>query len=203
MNVIWDLVIQAIEIITLVIGILGVILSVLLLCSPKLTMVVSRTFNRYVDVDKKLSYLDKEIRTDHLIYQHNIFAGVFLIFGSAFLLVYLFYRFDAQSLINALFSSGEYRMSKEILIETLAIIGKFAGITGILAGSILLFNPNIMKMVEGRLNRWFATEPFVERLEKTQGDIDSIVYKRPIVFGLIGLVTSIYLTFLAFNNIVG
>ena len=203
MSSIWDLGLQAIEIITLVIGILGVTLSILLLLSPKLTKVVSRTFNRYVDVDKKITYLDKDIRTDHLIYQHNVLSGVCFIFGSAFLLIYLFYRFDTQNLVAALFSSGEYRMSKEIVIDTLAVVGKLAGIIGILAGSILLFNPNMMKMVEGRLNKWFATEPFVEKLEKTQTDLDTVVYRRPIVFGLIGLVTSVYLTILAFQNIVG
>ena len=203
MSSIWDLGLQAIEIITLVIGILGVTLSVLLLLSPKLTKLVSRTFNRYVDVDKKITYLDKDIRTDHLIYRHNILSGVSLIFGSAFLLIYLFYRVDTQNLVAVLFSSVEYRMSKEIVIETIAVVGKLAGIIGILAGSILLFNPNMMKMVEGRLNKWFATEPFVERLEKTQADIDAVVYRRPIVFGLIGLVTSVYLTFLAYQNIVG
>jgi len=201
MNLFWDLGLQAIKIITLVIGILGVMLSLLLLLSPKLTKVVSHIFNRSVDIDKKINCLDRDIRIDHLIYQHNIFSGVCLIFGSAFLLVYLFYRFDAQSLFAVFSSSGDYRTSKEIVIEFMAIIGKLAGIAGILAGSILLFNPGIMKMVEGWLNKWCATQPFVEKLEQTQGDIDSIVYRRPVVFGLIGLVTSVYLTFIAFSNI--
>ena len=61
METIWAIGLQTIEILTLIFGILGMTLSVLLLFFPSLTQSLSNILNRDVDVDKKLEYLDKEI----------------------------------------------------------------------------------------------------------------------------------------------
>ena len=202
MHTIWEIGLQALEIITFVVGILGVTTSFLLLLSPKMMMALSCVFNRHFDLDRKMSCLDKNIRIDRLIYRFNFVSGACLIFGSSFILVYLFYRFDEQHIIRALFGTVESAELNRILIQFLASIGKVAGIIGVLAGSILLFNPTLLKAIESRLNVWCSTEPLVDKLEKSRGEIDTIVYKRPVMFGLIGLVTSLVLTVLAFNNMV-
>ena len=201
MPAIWDIGLQALEIITFVVGILGITASILLLISPKVVMAISNVCNCYIDLDRKMSCLDKTIRIDNLIYQYNFVSGACLIFGSAFMLVYLYYRLDEQILIGALFGSVKPAELTLILVNFLILIGKFASIVGILAGSILLFNPSMLKAIESKLNVWFATDPLIDKLDQIQGDIDTIVYKRPIMFGLIGLVTSTLLTVLAFNNI--
>jgi hypothetical protein len=108
---------------------------------------------------------------------------------------------DEQILIGALFGSVKTAELTQILVDFLIVIGKFASIVGILAGSILLFNPSILKAIESKLNVWFATDPLLDKLDQIQGDLDTIVYKRPVMFGLIGLLTSVLLTVLAFNNI--
>jgi hypothetical protein len=193
---------QAVEIFTLVVGIAGIILSLLLLFDPRKIQQLGRRFNRYVDIDKKFRIMiDQNISTDGLFYNHNILAGICLIVGSAFILVFLFYRLDVQSILTALFGEGNFNTVTDIVITAMALVGKLAGIMGILLGSILLFDPDQLKNIEKRLNIWFATEPMIDKLERSHLDIDAFVYQKPVLCGIVGLTTSILLTYLALGNI--
>ena len=75
MNILWEIGLQAIEIMTLVIGMLGMAMSLLLLLAPSTARNLSTFLNRSMDVDKKLLFLDKSIRTDELIYGHPVIVG--------------------------------------------------------------------------------------------------------------------------------
>ena len=201
MNIIWAIGIDALKILTLVIGILGAALSLLLLFSPNLTQSVSKLCNRYFDFDQKILYLDKDIRTERLIYRHNLISGSCLIVGSAFTIIILIYELDVTSFLKAFFGSQEFSTFNEVILSGLALIGKIAAIVGMIIGSVLLFNPGQMKNLENKLNTWFATQPMVEKLDQSHRQLDTIIYQRPFLFGSIGLITSILLTVLAITNI--
>ncbi len=64
MNTIWQIVLQAVEIINLVVGILGMTLSLLLLFAPGVARNLSGVFNRQVDTDRKLSFLDRSFASE-------------------------------------------------------------------------------------------------------------------------------------------
>ena len=201
MNIIWDMCLQTIEVFTLVVGILGVSLSLFLMFAPDKSRAFSEVCNRYFEFDKKLTrFIDRDIQTETLIYRHNIIAGVCLIVGSAFILVFLFYRLDVRGFITVFLGPGKAYTTGEVIISAMAMIGKIAGVLGMLFGSILLFNPDQMRGIEKRLNTWFATDQMMERLERAHRDVDALVYRRPITFGVIGLITSAILTYLAFHN---
>jgi hypothetical protein len=150
---------------------------------------------------KLLDFIDKDINTQNVIYRHNIISGVCLIVGSAFVLVSLLYRLDIRSFVIVFFGSGEFASPNELFVSALAMLGKVTGVAGLLFGSILLFNPDQMLKIEKTLNTWFATQDMVDKLDQTSRDIDTVVYQRPVTFGLIGLITSALLVFLAFHNL--
>jgi hypothetical protein len=203
MDIIWDMCLQTIEVFTLVVGIVGVFLSLFLMVAPNKSRSFSDVCNRYFEFDKKLTrFIDRDIQTETLIYRHNIIVGVCLIVGSAFILVFLFYRLDVRSFIAVFLGPGKFSTTGEVVISAMALIGKMAGVLGLLFGSILLFNPEQMRSIEKRLNTWFATDQMMERLERAHRDVDALVYRRPITFGVIGLVTSVILTYLAFHNMI-
>ena len=203
MSIIWDIGLQALEYFTLVVGILGVLLSLMLLFAPKYTRSLSAVLNRNIDMDRKLlEFIDKDINTQNVIYRHNIISGVCLIVGSAFVLVSLLYRLDIRSFVIIFFGSGEFASPNELFVSALAMLGKVTGVAGLLFGSILLFNPDQMLKIEKTLNTWFATQDMVDKLDHTSRDIDTVVYQRPVTFGLIGLITSALLVFLALHNLV-
>jgi hypothetical protein len=201
MDIIWDIGLDALKILSVVVGILGIALSLLLLFSPSLTLSISKLCNRYVDFDQKILYLDKEIRTERLVYRHNLISGSFLIVGSAFTIVILFYKLDVTSFLTAFFGSKGFSTFNEIILSTFALVGKVAGVVGMIIGSILLFNPGQMKNIENKMNTWFATQPVVEKLDQSHRQLDTMIYQRPLLFGSIGLIASILLTVLAITNI--
>ncbi len=202
MEIFWEMGLQAVEIFTLVVGLLGIILSLVLVFDSQKIQQLSQRFNQYIDIDGRFrKMIDRNIDTEGLFYKHNILTGVCLIVGSAFILVFLFYRLDVQSILNALFGRGNFNTITDIVISSMAMVGKVAGIVGILLGSILLFDPDQLKSIEKRLNIWFATEPMIEKLEQAHPDVDAFVYQKPVLCGIVGLTTSILLTYLALGNI--
>jgi hypothetical protein len=200
MDIIWEIGFQAIKILTLVVGILGVTLSLLLLFAPNVTKTISKMCNRYVDIDQKINYLDKDISTESLIYRHNIISGSCLIVGSAFTIAFLFYSLDVKSFVNVFFGSQKFATTNEVIFSSFALLGKMAGIIGLIIGSILLFNPGQMRSIENKMNTWFTTQSVFAKLDQSQGDFDSMIYQRPLLYGSIGLITSILLTVLALTN---
>ena len=202
MEIFWEIFLQAVEIFTLVVGILGVGLSLLLLFTPRFFKSLSEKLNRYVDVDTMIKkVVDKEIRTDGLIYGHNVITGTCFIIGSAFILIFLYYRLDVKNLASLLAGYNQYPTTSEVIVGAMALIGKFTGILGIAIGSILLFSPEHLQIIENRLNTWFSTQSMVDKLDRSYRDVDALVFQRPVTFGLIGLIPSVVLLYLAIRNL--
>ena len=202
-NFFWTIFLQALEIFTLVVGIGGMVLSTLLLFAPRLLNRIGESLNRSIDIDKKISRLvDRSIPTAAFFYRHNIISGVCLIIGAAFVLLFLFFRLDVVGLVSAFFGNDTFRVTYEILITTMALLGKVAGAVGLLIGVILLCRPAKMQEIERRMDTWFTTQFMWEKLDRSHPTVDTLVYQRPIIFGAIGLFTSVLLTFLAVNNLI-
>ena len=166
-----------------------------------MTKKISHVFNRYIDVDKKASYLDKDIQTESIIYNHHVITGTCLIVGSGFILIFLIFKLDVTSFAKILFSSQKFASINEIILSSMAMIGKIVGVAGIIVGFILLFSPGQMKKIEKKVNTWFSTQHMVNKLDETHHDIDTYIYQHAVLFGIIGLIASTFLTVLATINI--
>jgi hypothetical protein len=202
-NFFWAIFLQALEIFTLVVGIVGMVLSTLLLLAPRLLNRIGESLNRSIEVDKKISrLLDRSIPTAAFFYRHNIVSGVCLIVGAVFVLLFLFFRLDVDGLVSVFFGNDKFKGTYEILITAMALLGKVAGAVGLLIGVILVCRPAKMQQIERRMDTWFATQPMWEKLDSSHPSVDTLVYRRPIIFGAIGLFTSVLLMFLAVNNLI-
>ena len=201
MDFFWEIALETVGILALIFGILGIAFSLLLLISPNITKKISNVFNRYIDVDKKVSYLDKDIQTESIIYKHHVIMGVSLIVGSGFILIFLMFKLDVANLVNILFNSQKFASINEIILSSMAIIGKTVGVAGIIIGFILLFSPGKMKKIEKKVNTLLSTQHMISKLDETHHDIDTFIYKHAVFFGITGLITSILLTVLATVNL--
>jgi len=201
MDFFWEIALQTVGILALIFGILGMVFSLLLLISPNLTKKISGVFNLYIDVDKKISYLDKDIHTESMIYKHHVIIGVSLISGSGFILYFLIFELDVVNFVNIFFSSQKFASVNDIILSSMAVIGKIVGVAGLIIGSILLFSPGKMKELEKKVNTLFPTQQMIKKLDETHHDIDTFIYQHAVLFGLTGLITSIFLTVLATVNI--
>jgi hypothetical protein len=202
-NFFWVIFLRALEIYTLIVGVVGMVLSTLLLLAPRLLKRVGETLNRSIDVDKKISRLvDRSVPTAVFFYRHNIISGVCLILGAVFVLLFLFLRLDVDRLMSVFFLNDKFKVAYEILVTTIALLGKVAGAVGLVIGVILACRPATMQQIERRMDTWFATQPMWEKLDRSHPTVDSLVYRQPMIFGAIGLFTSVLLTFLAVNNLI-
>jgi hypothetical protein len=123
-------------------------------------------------------------------------------FGAVFVLLFLFFRFDVEGLVSVFFGNDKFKVAYEILITTMALLGKVAGAVGLLIGVILVCRPARMQQIERRMDTWFATQPMWEKLDRSHSSVDTLANRRPIIFGAIGFFTSVLLTFLAVNNLI-
>ncbi len=201
MEIFWEIGIQTIEILTLVFGIMGMTLSLMMVFSPRLTQNLSNILNRSIDVDKRLEYLDKNIQISDFFYSHHITMGLILVAGSAFSLFFFFFSLDILRFAAVFFESQANIFIIEAIVSTLTSIGKIGCVAGLVFGLMLVFKPDLMKGIESRLNSWFETKPMIEKLDKTSHDMDSFFFRYPVAVGLVGAVISFFLISLSIINL--
>ena len=201
MEIIWDIGLQTIEILTLIFGILGMTISVLLLFSPNLAKGLSNILNRNVDVDKKLEYLDKEIEITEYFYKHNTVMGALLIAGSVFCLFFFFFLLDINKFTGILFGYQKHIFVAEVVMKSVVWVGKIGCLVSLICGFLLVFAPDTMRRLENKLNSLFETKSVLEKLDRSTHDLDAFFFRHTTVVGLIGTVISLFLISLSIINL--
>ncbi len=192
---------QALDMFTLIFGILGVTFSLLLLFCPNLARTVANLINRNIDFEKRIAFLDKELHAAAFFYGHNVVFGLFLILGSAFSLVIFFFKVDTASFANIFFVSEKYYLTHGILFEALGWFGKLVCFFGLLFGALLAAAPDKMKKIEARMNSRIETKNMLEKLNSPRTSLDTAAFRMPIIFGLSCLLVSFLLLVLSVNNL--
>jgi hypothetical protein len=201
MQIIQQIGLQAVEILTLVFGILGVTFSLLLMYSPNLTKSISSVFNRYVNIDDKVTYLDKDIQIDSYIYNHNMLIGTCLVAGSIFSLIFFFFKLDVSNFANVFFVSNQHLSTNKMIFSAVSWVGKVACFFGLFFGAMLFFAPNKMRHIETKLNSWFETRHVFDKLDDSKRELDTILFRRPMFFGAVGLIVSLFIIVLSILNL--
>lgn len=201
MNVVFDIALHTVEVVNLVSGILGMTLSLLLLFAPGVARNLSGLFNREVDTDRRLTFLDRSFASEKLIYGHPLLVGGCLSAGAAFGLVFLFYDFNAHKYASIFFGPGFHPILGEFVFQVVAWIGRVACTLGVLAGGSLMIAPEALRSLDRRLSAHFDTGQWIDRLQRPAHSLDSVFFRYPIVFGLFGGAVSCLLIVLSVLNL--
>ncbi len=201
MEIFWEIGIESIEVLTLIFGILGMSLSLMLLLSPGLARSLSNILNRSINVDKGLELLDKDIEISEFFYNHHIVMGILIVAGAAFSLFFFFFSLDVSKFAGIFFGSRANLFTAEIIVSTVTWIGKIGCLAGLVFGILLLFAPDFMKRIEDKLNFWLETKPLIEKLDKSRHDLEPFFFRYPIAIGLTGAVVSFFLISLSIINL--
>ena len=191
MGLFWEIFLRFAQIITVIAGIVGIALSILLMFSPNRVRTLSDFFNYQLNIEKRISTLNKYIQTGPIVYRHNILFGGCLIAGSIFALVFLFFKLDV-TFANII---------TEIIIDSLILLGEISMIVGIILGFFLLFSPKTIEKVESKMNLWLDMQPVVNKLDEFHDDIDTIFFRHARGFGFVGLTISTILFILSIVNL--
>lgn len=201
MEIFWEIGIQTAEILTLIFGIMGMTLSLMLLLSPRLAQNLSNVLNRSINVDKRLEYLDKDIQISNFFYKHHIPAGLILVAGSAFSLFFFFFSLDVSKFAGVFFGSRSNLFTAELVVSTFTWIGRIGCLVGLGFGLLMVFMPDLLQRIESRMNAWLETKPMIAKLDKTSHDVDSFFFRHPVAVGLTGAVISFFLISLSIINL--
>jgi hypothetical protein len=201
MEIFWEIALQTVEFLTLIFGILGMTISLMLLFSPHLARSFSNILNRQVNVDKHLEYLDKNIEITEFFYSYHVAMGILIVAGSAFSLFFFFFSLDVTKFTDTFFGSQANAFAGGIVIRSVTWIGKIGCLAGLVYGILLLFAPDFMKRIEDKLNSWFETQPMIEKLDKSSHDLEPFFFRYPIAVGLTGAVLSFFLISLSIINL--
>jgi hypothetical protein len=191
MGLFWEIFLRFAQIMTVVAGISGIALSLLLLFSPNLVRTLSDFFNYQLNLEKRLNSLNKYFQIGPIIYRHNIFFGSCLIAGSVFALIFLFFK------LNVTFAN----IINEIIFDSMILLGKISMTAGIILGFFLLFSPKTIEKVESKMNLWLDTQQIVDKLDEFHDDIDTVFFRHAKSFGLVGLIISTVLFILSIVNL--
>ena len=201
MEFFWEIGLQTIEILTLIFGIMGMTLSLMLLLAPRLAQNLSNVLNRSINVDKRLEYLDKDIQISEFLYKHHVTVGLILVAGSAFSLFFFFFSLDVSKFAGVFFGARSNLFTAELVVSTFTWIGKVGCLIGLAFGLLMVFMPELLKRIESRMNSWFETRPMIEKFDKTSHDLDSFFFRHPVAVGLTGAVISFFLISLSIINL--
>jgi hypothetical protein len=201
MNLLWEICLQTVEILTLVFGILGMTLSLMLLFAPRVVRNFSSVFNRILDVDQKLGFLDKPIPTENLVYGHPLLVGGLLSAGSVFALFFFLFRFDVSHFAQIFFGANHRTFSGEIIFQTIAWVGRAGCLFGVAAGLILILAPRKLRAIEQGMNRWVETGALIEKLNRPVKTLDTFFFRYPIFIGILGGSVSCLLIVLSILNL--
>ena len=201
MEIFWEIGIQTIEILTLIFGILGMTLSLMLVFSPRLAQSLSNTLNRSINVDKGIAVLDKEIEISEFFYSHHIVMGILIVAGSAFSLFFFFFSLDLSKFAGIFFGSRASLFTAELIVSTVTWIGKIGCLTGLVFGLMMVFTPDLLKRIENKLDALFETKSIFEKLDKSSHGMDTFFFRHTFAVGLTGAVISFFLISLSIINL--
>ncbi len=195
LNIVQDILLQSAEIVTLFVGIMGIILSLLLILSPLRFQKLSRKLNYWIHFDEKLLVLDTEFRTDRFIYRHHRMAGVLIIAGSIFILAFLFFKLDMDKLTEIFFHQGKTQLLNEVFLRAAILLGKIGGLVGVVLGVLLVVSAAKIQAIESKMESGLTTQPLVDKLNEFHGGLDATLTRYPLILGLAGLVASMLLAY--------
>ncbi len=201
MEIVWDIALHTVEILTLLFGVLGMAFSLLLLFSPRLTKTVGEFFNRNVSVESKLNLLDKDIKTETFIYSHHIITGFCMVAGSVFALIFFVFDLNISNVASIFIGSEKYLLTLEIIFNAFAWVARIACVLGILFGGLLLFAPDKLRRIDGKMNIWFETRGIFAKLDRNIPQVDAFFFRHPFFFGLAGAVLSFLIITLSVVNL--
>jgi hypothetical protein len=201
MEIFWEIGLHTVEILTLLFGVLGMAFSLLLLISPRLTKSAGNFFNRNINVEPKINILDKDIKTETLIYGHHVVFGLCMVAGSVFAFIFFFFDMNIANFANVFLVSGKYFVIFEIVFYAFAWVAKIACVLGIVFGGFLLLAPDKMRNIDQKVNIWFETRGIFAKLDQTGPELDVFLFRHPFFFGLTGALVSFLIITLSIANL--
>ena len=191
---------RALAIFLLIGALLGVVLALLLIFKPQFLERLNRVANRWVSTRHINRWLDRSVRIEHWFYQHHRAAGVVIVLGASYILIYFGFLFDKAYTLQ--------RWSGKILAKLLdglldaMVLGLLVGsAVALMVGLFLWLRPSLLRGMEEVANQWVSSRRVTKMLDVPHGQVDLFIARHAQRAGWLLLVGSIYLFFAMFRSL--
>jgi hypothetical protein len=168
---------------TLLIGLFFLIL-------PSHAIRFNQRLSSWTSMRKSTRALDLTHHAEPVVYRHYRFFGLFIMFGTTYVLYRLGFHYNHIELIK-LSSETVYRQwFTDWMLSAFLWFCVPAMLLILLFGAVLAIRPSGLKRLEKHSNKWISTRRLMLPLEKQSFTTDNLVFKHPRWFGIIIMTSS-------------
>ena len=191
---------RALAIFLLIGALLGVVLALLLIFKPQFLERLNRVANRWVSTRHINRWLDRSVRIEHWFYQHHRAAGVVIVLGASYILIYFGFLFDKAYTLQRW--SGKFPAKLlDGLLDALVLGSLVGGAVALMVGLFLWLRPSLLRGMEEVANQWVSSRRVTKMLDVPHGQVDIFIARHAQRAGWLLLVGSIYLFFVMFRSL--
>jgi hypothetical protein len=191
---------RALAIFLLIGALLGVVLALLLIFKPQFLERLNRVANRWVSTRHINRWLDRSVRIEHWFYQHHRAAGVVIVLGASYILIYFGFLFDKAYTLQRW--SGKFPAKLlDGLLDALVLGSLVGGAVALMVGLFLWLRPSLLRGMEEVANQWVSSRRVTKMLDVPHGQADIFIARHAQRAGWLLLVGSIYLFFVMLRSL--
>jgi hypothetical protein len=192
---------RALAIFLLIGALLGVVLALLLIFKPRFLGRLNRVANRWVSTRHINRWLDRSVRIEHWFYQHHRAAGVVIVLGASYILIYFVILFDKAYTLQRWSGMLPVKLLGGLL-DALVLGSLVGGAAALMVGLFLWLRPSLLRGMEEGANQWVSSRRVTKMLDVPHGQVDIFIARHAQRAGWLLLVGSIYLFFVTFRWLV-
>jgi len=201
MKIFFDILVESSQYFTVIAGVIGIALFVIMLFSLNFLKTLGVFFNRYYSVKKIEKAVNKRKDIEHIFYKRSKILGAIITGASVYVLIFLLFNLDIEKVLKLMnikqtlypFFLALFQTAKLFTILSIS----FAAVFGIL----LIVSSDSAEKVSSFFNNWYSTEELEEKLDETiLKDTDTICFLHNRIIGGLGLLASMLLFFMSLSN---
>lgn len=183
---------RALAIFLLIGALLGVNLALLLIFNPRLLERLNRVANRWISMRHISKLLDRSINIERWFYRHHRAAGLAIMLGASYILIFFGILFDKAHALQRLSGTLPAKLL-DGLLDALVLCSLAGGAAALIAGLFIWLRPSLLRDIEKKSNQWVSTRRATKVLDVPHGEVDRFVARHAQRVGWLLLLGSIYL----------
>lgn len=169
---------------------LALLVSVLLLASPKALLELNRRLSRWIDTRGAVQMLERPLMLERLFYRHHRWLGAAITLGAAYVLWRWAVAYERDAVV-ALLDRRWVTGGLDWIVGALETVVVSLHVLILAAGLVILLRPSLLKKLEHAANHSYRGVSS-ERLDTVIGSVDRGVSIYPRLSGLALLAASVW-----------
>lgn len=181
-------------------AVLGMLLGLLLVFRPGMVERINRVASRWISTRHVYRWLDHSISIERWFYRNHRPAGILIMLGALYILVYFGLVFDKAHTLQQLGGRFPARLLAGLL-DALVLFALMGGLFSLLAGLLIWLRPSLLRGLEKESNQWVSLRRPSKVLEVPHDQVDKFVARHAYRVGWLLFLASLYLIFILLRSL--